>query len=103
MILFASAITWIVERYKNKVLDVCIVSVQHMTHDALRVRFQLFVIILHGTGRIEDQRQATVHVFWICYVGVVSRYQAAYDQRNQPIHRFNNINIIKSGTLYLDG
>lgn len=82
--------TWVVERYENKVLDVRIVSAEHVLHDALRVRPQLLVIVLHGTRRVEDQRQAAVHVFWTRSAGiVVSHYQAAHDQRNQPIHRFN--------------
>jgi len=57
-------------------LDISVVPRQHVSHDALRVRFQLNVVILHGTRRIENKSQTAVNVFWILHHSAALHCQA---------------------------
>jgi len=57
-------------------LDISVVPCQHVIHDALRVRFQLYVVIFHGTSRIENESQTAVHIFRILHSSAALHCQA---------------------------
>jgi len=63
-------------------LDISVVPLQQVIHDVLRLRFKLYEVNSHGTSRIENESQTSVHIFRILHNSAALHCQAGDGQRD---------------------